>query len=81
MLRTAFPRVLLIALGLSPALASADDFAPPPWSRSDPFALTAEWEFSTPANPTLADGGLTNVYTKGGGPVITDATITVAPLD
>jgi hypothetical protein len=50
-----------------PAVAVADDFAPPPWLRSDPFAVTAEFEFLTPANPAPADGALTNVYTKGTG--------------
>jgi len=64
-LRIALSRVLLIAICFIPAIASADDFAPPPWLRSDPFAVTAEWEFSTPANPTPPDGLLTNVLLKG----------------
>ncbi len=49
------------------AVASADDFEPPPWDRTDPFALTAEWDFFTDDNPIVPDGGLTNVFGKGSG--------------
>lgn len=65
----------LVCLVLVPVLAPADDFAPPPWSRSDPYAVTAEWEFLTPANPSPPDGALTNVLTKGSHSVATIAEI------
>jgi hypothetical protein len=73
--------VLLSALGLTlaPKITAADDFAPPPWSRLHPNAVTAEWEFSAPANPTPPDGPLTNVLVKGSGTVPTSATITGGP--
>jgi len=28
--------------------ALGDDFNPPPWDRDDPFATSAEWDFTTP---------------------------------
>ena len=58
----------LICVVLAPAVASADDFAPPPWSRLHPGAVTAEWEFLTPANPAPPDGPLTDL-SRGGGTV------------
>jgi hypothetical protein len=69
--------VLLSALfvALSPVATLADDFAPPPWDRSSPFAITAEWEFLTPANPAAPDGPLTNVGAKGSGSVLTSVDI------
>ena len=60
-------KLLSFVLLLVPTVASADDFSPPAWPRSDPFAVTAEWEFFTPANPATPDGPLTNVGTKGSG--------------
>jgi hypothetical protein len=63
-----------LCLTLAPVIASADDFAPPPWDRGHPHAITAEWEFLTPANPLVPDG-FTNVFAKGGGSVVTTATI------
>jgi len=67
---------VLSALAL-PCVASADDFAPPPWLRAHPHAITAEWEFLTPANPLGPDGPgpLTNVGTKGTGTVVSSASI------
>jgi hypothetical protein len=53
----------------------ADDFAPPPWPRAHPNAVTAEWEFFAPVNPLGPDGGLTNVGVKGTGPALTSATV------
>lgn len=77
--RTALWFLLLIAFSwtLAPAISRADDFAPPPWLRAHPHAITAEWEFLTPANPLAPDGPgpLTNVFTKGSGSVPTTATI------
>ena len=46
--------VLLVAVSATLASALADDFAPPPWLRAHPNAVTAEWEFLTPANPLAA---------------------------
>ncbi|MEX2113103.1 MAG: PEP-CTERM sorting domain-containing protein [Pirellulales bacterium] len=68
---------LLAAFGLMlvPATAPADDFAPPPWDRAHPNAVTAEWEFSAPASPIAPDGPLTNVGVKGSGTLSTTATI------
>jgi hypothetical protein len=71
----ALVHVLFGAFLLAPTFVLADDFAPPPWLRSHPNAITAEWEFSTPANPATPDGGLTNVFSKGSGSVPTTATI------
>ena len=56
-----------ICLTLAPTIASGDDFAPPPWDRAHPNAITAEWEFSAPANPSAPDGPLTDVFLKGSG--------------
>jgi hypothetical protein len=67
------------ALALATSITVADDFAPPPWSRLHPHAVTAEWEFSAPANPTAPDGPLTNVFFKGSGTVPTSAAITGSP--
>lgn len=67
--------VLVSAICLIPVVASADDFAPPPWARALPRAVTAEWEFFTPANPAPPDGPLTNVGAKGSGSVATVAEI------
>jgi len=78
--RTTLSLVLLSAtcLALAPTAASADDFAPPPWFRGLPSAITAEWEFMAPANPAGPDGPLTNVFAKGTGGSPTDAVITGA---
>jgi len=57
------------------ATAVADDFAPPPWDRADPHAITAEWEFGAPINPVAPGGPLTNVFTKGSGSVGSSASI------
>jgi hypothetical protein len=64
---------------LFPASVLADDFAPPPWDRSHPRAITAEWEFLTPDNPLGPDGPLTNVTTKGSGSVPSLASIVGSP--
>lgn len=66
---TLLSRGLLIAICLTPSIASADDFAPPPWPRAHPHAVTAEWEFLVPpaADPAPPDGPLTNVSVKGSG--------------
>lgn len=64
-----------ICLTLAPTIASADDVAPPPWLRTDSRAITAAWEFDTPANPSAPGGPLTNVFTKGGGTVGTSALV------
>lgn len=76
-------RIKLLALTatLVPAITYADDFAPPPWLRTHPNAITAEWEFLTPANPNSPpDGPLSNVLIKGSGtaPGGTSALITGA---
>lgn len=71
-------RALVLLVFLVP-IASADDFFPPPWLRTDPSAITAEWEFFTPANPAAPDGTLTNVGMKGGGSVPSLAFITGSP--
>jgi hypothetical protein len=73
--------VVLITLfrALAPTVGLADDFAPPPWDRSDLYAVTAEWEFLTPANPTPPDGPLTNVMTKGSGTIPTFVSISGGP--
>jgi len=74
--------VLLSAICQTLAIASADDFAPPPWDRTSPFAITAEWEFHgpPPLNPTPPDGfPLTNVFVKGSGSVATSALIFGTP--
>lgn len=67
--RKMFSLVLFSAacLTLAPSIASADDFAPPPWFRGLPSAITAEWEFAAPVNPIAPDGPLTNVGIKGSG--------------
>jgi hypothetical protein len=76
MLRAKLSFVLCaFCLTFVPVVGSADDFAPPPWDRSSPFAVTAEWEFFTPADPVTPDGPLTNVGTKGSGSVVTSADI------
>jgi len=52
------------SLAIVADVASADDFAPPPWPRPgapNPQAMTFEWEFSTPANPSAPDGPLTDM--------------------
>src|SRR5262245_47055635 len=59
--------LLSFVLLLVPTLASADDFAPPSWPRTDPFAVTAEWEFLTPLPHAPPDGPLTDIFTKGSG--------------
>jgi hypothetical protein len=58
--------VSLTAICLTPLVSLADDFAPPPWSRLHPGAVTAEWEFLTPANPASPDGPLTDLSHGGG---------------
>lgn len=68
-----------LTLALGPTIVSADDFSPPPWDRAHPRAITAEWEFATPANPAPPAGPLTNVGTKGSGSVVTSALITGGP--
>jgi hypothetical protein len=62
-------------VALAPIGAKADDFAPPPWMRAHPRAITAEWEFFTPADPLAPDGPLTNVGTKGSGTIPTIADV------
>ncbi len=69
-----FPRITALGLLLAATSATllvppatADDFMPPSWNRADPFAVTAEWEFFTSANPLAPDGPLTNVGVKGSG--------------
>ena len=54
----------LVSLGA--ARASADDLLPPPW-RGQPLTTLTEWEFRTPANPTLPDGAILPVIGDGGG--------------
>lgn len=78
--RKMFSLVLFSAasLTLAPSIAAADDFAPPPWFRGLPSAITAEWEFDAPANPALPGGPLTNVFVKGTGGSPTDAVLTGA---
>jgi len=49
------------ALTMGVAAAAADDRMPPPWDRSDPFAVTLEWDFFSDANPLAPDGALTNL--------------------
>lgn len=77
LLHKAVAGVLLVASWLAcfTANAAADDFAPPPWDRAHPHAVTAEWEFFAPVNPLGPDGPLTNVGAKGSGSVASSATI------
>jgi len=58
--------------------AAADDFSPPPWDRSSPYAMTAEWEFAQNLNPISPDGdnGITNLVNGGGH--ITQATMSTS---
>jgi hypothetical protein len=68
MSRTKLLSLVAFVCLLAPSLASADDFAPPPWPRSHPHAITAEWEFTTPPpnNPGPPDGPLTDLSNGGG---------------
>ena len=71
-------KVIIFAMAavlLGAGVAGADDFSPPPWDRNDPYAMTAEWDFTSDINPISPDGqsGITNLANGGGH--ITQATI------
>jgi len=77
--------VCVVATLSSTALAAAD-FNPPSWSRSDPFATTASWDFDSPPIDTNSNGFLGdepwlpdgNVPFKGGNSGVTTQ-LTFAP--
>ena len=53
----------VVMLFTAPALA--DDFAPPPWDRNDPFAVEASWEFLTSSFYQQPDGLPTDAVGSG----------------
>lgn len=67
----------LIGLVCMAAAASADDLSPPPWDRSDPYAVTAHWEFNTPDMSLPPDGPLTNLTNGGGAQTL----LTLLPME
>ena len=75
-------KVIIFAMAgvlMGAGVAGADDFSPPEWDRNDPYAMTAEWEFTSDINPVSPDGesGITNLANGGGH--ITQATISGPP--
>ena len=61
----------LIGALLSATVVFADDYNPPPWSRTDPGATNQIWEFDTEYVPALSYGDiLPNASSNPGNPVV-----------